>query len=90
MKGAAITATPAMAMSFTGNPRMSGGLRRYRKVSDIEARAIVTLSVFQGLAQNLQDISRKLGKLIQKQHTVMSHADFAGPRDRAAADKSGI
>jgi hypothetical protein len=34
------------------------------------------------LPENLQHVSGKFGKLIEEQHAVVGHADFAGPRDR--------
>jgi hypothetical protein len=38
----------------------------------------------------LESTAREFSKLIEKEHTVVSHADFAGPRDGAAANQTGI
>src|SRR5439155_22965546 len=36
-------------------------------------------SVFKRLPENLQNIAREFGKLIEEEHTVVRHAHFAGP-----------
>jgi hypothetical protein len=59
------------------------------KVSVIWARAIIS-SFFKRLAKDLKNIARKLGKLIEEKHAVVSHAHFAGAGNRATTNESGI
>jgi len=40
------------------------------EVSDIDARAIVTVAVFQRLPHHFQYVARKLRQLVQEQHTL--------------------
>src|SRR6266446_3068448 len=47
-------------------------------------------SVFKRLPEHLQNVAREFGKLIEEEHTVVRHADFAGPWNRPAANKSGV
>src|SRR5207247_9430039 len=47
-------------------------------------------SIVQRLPENLQNITGKLRKFVQKEYAVVCHADLAGPGDRPAADKTSI
>src|SRR5271157_4212790 len=46
--------------------------------------------VFQGLAQDLEDVAGKLRKLVEEEQAVVSQRDLAGSGDDAAADQSGV
>jgi translation elongation factor P len=46
--------------------------------------------VLQRLAHDFQGALGELRQLIQKQHAAVGKADFAGPRDMAAADETGV
>jgi hypothetical protein len=47
-------------------------------------------TVLEGLAKNFENVAGKLGEFVEKEQTIVRERDFAGPRDRAAANQSGI
>src|SRR5207247_1781838 len=48
-------------------------------------------SVFEWLAQQLQNVAWELGEFIEEQKSVMRETDFTGPgRPHSSADKPGI
>src|SRR2546427_1918769 len=63
---------------------MKRGGERHRRASDRDA------SLLERLAQNLEHISWEFRKFVEEQHTVVRHADFAGTRNRAASNETGI
>src|SRR6185437_12735983 len=48
------------------------------------------LTVLKRLAENLEDVARELGKLVQEEEAVVREADLAGTRDHAATDEAGV
>ncbi len=46
--------------------------------------------IFQGLAQDLEDVAGKLRQLVEKEQAVVGQRDLAGPGDDAAADQPGV
>jgi hypothetical protein len=47
-------------------------------------------TLFQRLAQDLQDVTAELRQFIQKENAVVSQGDFAGHRDLPAPDQPRI
>src|SRR5580704_18574416 len=47
-------------------------------------------SVFERLAHHFEHVALKFRKLVEKEHAIVAQGDFAGARDGAAADQSGV
>ena len=68
----------------------AASMKRAGNVSDIEARAMLTRAVFQGLAQNFENVAWELRQFVEKEQAVVGERNFAGARDDSAADQSGV
>ena len=47
-------------------------------------------AVFEGLAEDLEDVAGELGELVEEEQAVVGEGDFAGAGDHAAADEAGV
>ena len=47
-------------------------------------------ALFERLAHHFEDVALKFGQLVEEQDAVVAERDFAGTRDGAAADQSGV
>ena len=79
----ALLARRNTSKSFKPLPQLPGIRRDIAMVVPESTTHEAVLNVIrQTKPQYLENVSGKFGKLIEKQHAVVGHADFAGSRDR--------
>ena len=68
----------------------AASMKRAGKVSDMAARAMVTVPSSKRLAHDFENVAGEFGQFVEEEHAVVGQRDFARARDHAAADQSGV
>ena len=64
----------------------AASMKREGKVTDMEARAMVTAPSSRGWRKDFENVALEFGELVKEQDSVVAEGNFAGARDGAAAD----
>ena len=82
--GAVVVETAGAGIHGGGEHEAGGEGERHGGAGDADC------AVFERLAQDFEDVAGEFGEFVEKEQAVVGERNFAGARDDAAADQSGV